>query len=315
MISRKTLCISSQAPGFTLHHGDDTFNDSVAKHYSAAENNAAEKLITLKKTVASLSNDEFWKTLLEGISDIFGAEHTFVSKRIVPEDPTSVVEMPAIGEPGSCFNAVALYINDGKTKEYYSDYEYFAYGGACAHMRHDKVFVAPSTLADFIPTRVPEFKFRPESYIGIPLFSEGKCFAHFGCIWSLSSSFVSSGLTWGFVEMSFHALEDLVTAKLLERQSLKSSSTNPKPPAVIPQAAVLATQSLKPYARSLSHELRTPMQSIFGMLDLMHASIEEALGRTLDKETAKFFLSMKDDIELIQGNFKSLARYANANAN
>ncbi|CAF9923164.1 MAG: hypothetical protein GOMPHAMPRED_002754 [Gomphillus americanus] len=310
MLSRKTLCLASEAPGFTLHDGDDQFLRLVSNHYSAAENDAAEKLMKLKRTVASLPADRFWRVLLPGIADILKAEYITIAKRILEDDPNSVVEMPAIGEPGSCFNAVALYVNDGKTEDLFTDYSYLTYGGACAQMRYDKVFLVPSALAMYMPTRVAEFKVIPESYIGIPLFYEDKCFGHIACIWSDVSTFKDSGLTWGFTEMILHALEDVVSAKLLEGTTLQPPSPAIKSRQVIPQAAVMATQSLKPYARSLSHELRTPMQTMVGGMDLIGATLEEVLCTTSLEDALKQVRKARELIADFQDSSRRAVRAA-----
>lgn len=305
MLSRKTLCLASQAPGFTLHDGDDIFLSTVKNHYSSAENDAAEKLMKLKRNVACLSTDQFWRALLPGIADILQAEYITIAKRILPDDPSSVVEMPAIGEPGSCFNAVALYINDGKSQDLVTDYSYLTYGGACAQMRYDKVFLAPHSLAKYMPTRVEEFRVTPESYIGIPLFHQDKCYGHIACVWSDGSSFKNSGLTWGFTEMIFHALEDIIGQRLLEGSTLKPFMEVGKDQQVIPQSAMVIAQSLKPYARSLSHELRTPMQTMVGGMDLIGATLDDILlgstTKSLD-EALKQIQKARDLIEEFQGN-------------
>ena len=310
MLSRKTLCLASDAPGFTLHDGDDSFLRLVGNHYSAAENDAAEKLMKLKRNVASLPADRFWRVLLPGIADILKAEYITIAKRILPDDPNSVVEMPAIGEPGSCFNAVALYVNDGKTEDLFTDYSYLTYGGACAQMRYDKVFLVPSALAMYMPTRVAEFKVMPESYIGIPLFYGDKCFGHIACIWSDASTFKDSGLTWGFTEMILHALEDVVSAKLLEGTTLQPPSPLIKSRQVIPQAAVIATQSLKPYARSLSHELRTPMQTMVGGMDLIGATLDDVLCSTSLEDALKQVQKARELIVDFQDSSRRAVRAA-----
>ena len=299
MLSRETLCLASQAPGFTLHDGDDVFLSTVKNHYSRAENDAAEKLMKLKRNVASLSTDQFWRVLLPGIADILQAEYVTIAKRILPDDPNSVVEMPAIGEPGSCFTAVALYINDGESQDLITDYSYLTYGGACAQMRHDKVFLAPHSLAKYIPTRVGELKVNPESYMGIPLFHQDKCYGHIACIWSDVSSFKDSGLTWGFTEIILHALEDIVGQRLLEGTTLEPVEVKHRQ--VIPQSAIVVTQSLKPYARGLSHELRTPIQTMVGGMDLIGASLDDILGSKSLDEALKQIQKARDLIEEFQG--------------
>jgi signal transduction histidine kinase len=66
--------------------------------------------------------------------------------------------------------------------------------------------------------------------------------------------------------------------------------------------AVAAAQSFKPYARSLSHELRTPMHGVIGMLDVMHATVQEAIESQPNPTTRNIFQALKESIEVVQGN-------------
>jgi signal transduction histidine kinase len=70
---------------------------------------------------------------------------------------------------------------------------------------------------------------------------------------------------------------------------------------VNPEHAIVATQSLKPYARSLSHELRTPMHGVIGMLDVMHAKVQEAIEAQDNPKIGIIFQALKENIEVVQG--------------
>ena len=124
----------------------------------------------------------------------------------------------------------------------------------------------PDCMSDFITACPNEFAFPVESYLGVPLFSQGKCFGHLGCMWS-ASALRRRKLSWGMIEMVLHALEDLVAQRIVGvRESFSKQEDAAKTSAIIPQSVVTAAQSLRPYARSLSHELRTPMQGMFDQL-------------------------------------------------
>lgn len=69
--------------------------------------------------------------------------------------------------------------------------------------------------------------------------------------------------------------------------------------------ATSATHSFKPYARSLSHELRTPMHGVIGMLDVMHATVQEALESQQNVQTRNIFQALKENIEAVQGGAAS----------
>ena len=305
VIERKTLCLSSPAPGIASHYGESGFADTIANSFATPENNAAEKLVELKAELKKADTETFWRRLMEGMTDICHAQYGFVAKRILVDDHDSAIEMPPIGEPGSCLLGVAFYYNDGQDPpitDLHRDYRYLAWGAPCAHMRHDKVFLIPNNLSSFITNNPNAFPFPTEAYLGVPLFADGKCFAHFGMMWT-EYGLKKKDVSWGYMELILHGLEDLILERLLGGESFakapsKTSAT--KPVKVIPQEAITASQSLKPYAKSLSHELRTPMQGVVGMLDVMHANVQEAIEGQHNSRVRNVFQALKDNIEVVQ---------------
>ena len=298
---RKTLCVSGPIPGIAAHDGDEGYRETVLRHYDIAENNAAERVITMKTELKDAPTEIFWSDLMEGITSITGAQYAFVAKRILVDDNDSAVEMPPIGEPGSCLMAVAMFYNDGRQiKNLHRDWRYLAYGAPCSHMKHDKVFLVPGGLQDFITDNPNKLPFPADAYLGVPLFSEGKCFAHFGLMWT-QEGLEKRSLGWGYLEMLLHALEDMIEQRVVQGQSFAKSVRAQKHPQVIPQAAITVSQSLKPYARSLSHELRTPMQGVVGMLDVMHATVQESLESQSDARVRETFKTLRENIEVVQG--------------
>jgi hypothetical protein len=304
MIARATLCLSGSRPGLSVHSGDDGFAEYVQKHYSVAENNALEGLMLLKSELSGLQTDRFWTVLMEGMTALTGSQYAIVTKRILVDDQDSAIEMPPLGEPGSCMLATAIYWNDGDSNTaHVRDYKYHAYGGACAHMKHDKVFMIPGGMPEFIHERYSEFPIAIESYLGIPLFWQGKCFAHFGTFWSLSG-LEKRVLSWGFIETMLHALEDVIVQRLVEGQAFGNLNGSGRAKVVIPNSAITAAQSLKPYARSLSHELRTPLQGVVGMLDIMNVTVQEALDSHPNESVRQILQSLRENIETVQGKFR-----------
>ncbi|KAF2842773.1 sensor protein rcsC [Patellaria atrata CBS 101060] len=303
ILPRKTLCLSRPVPGVVVHEHDAGFREEVRKHFVVAENNAAEKLIELKQRLRTTTTEDFWEVVVEGLTDLAGAQLAFVSKRILADDEDSAVEMPPIGHPGSCLLGVAMYANDGTTggvKKTMKNIKYHAYSCPCAYMKHDKVFIIPEMLDQFVTENPNVLPFKGESYIGIPLFADGKCFAHFGVMWSVEGARKRT-LGWGYIEMMFHALEDVILERLLSGDVFPRPDALSKDPSrVIPHEAISAAQSLKPYARSLSHELRTPMQGIVGMLDVMHGTVQEAAEGLKDARLRKVFETLKENIEIVQ---------------
>ncbi|EON69186.1 hypothetical protein W97_08544 [Coniosporium apollinis CBS 100218] len=300
-IGRESLCFALPAPGEVLHNGHEAFTHELSKLYRLAENNAAERLVELKGDLRKADTETFWELLTEGLAKITGAQYAFVSKRILVDDENIAVEMPPIGEPGSCLMGAAFYIGDGKEIELRPrNFKYHAYSCPCAYMRHDKVFIIPERLDEFIVNNPNQLAIPGEAYIGVPLFAEGKCVGHFGVMWSPEGA-ANRSLGWGYIEMLCHALEDIILERLLEGRDFAKPAPPPsKPVRVVPHDAITVAQSLKPYARSLSHELRTPMQGVVGMLDVMLATVQEAAEEQHDYRVRQVFETLKENIETVQ---------------
>lgn len=299
-MDRQTICFPRHGTGEVLQSGDADFKREIDRLYSPAESNALEALIRLKTSLQTQSTDDFWSVLTEGISNILGAEMSFVFKRVLVDDQDAAVEMPPYGETGSCLMAVAFHYcsNDG-SKNTIKQSKFSAYGCPCAYMRHDKVFLIPDNLNEFITNNPNKLPTPAEAYIAVPLFAEGKCFAHFGAMWSKEGA-AQQRLSWAFIELLLHSMEDVVLQRFLEGSNFIRPSPVPEKRAVIPHDAITAAQSLRPYAGSLSHELRTPMQGIVGMLDVMYATVQEAVETQSDPRLRKIFDDLKENIEVVQ---------------
>ncbi|KAL6242256.1 hypothetical protein RBB50_010804 [Rhinocladiella similis] len=307
IVERQSLCLPSVEPGVPLHHGETGFVQNLSRHFVPSENNASEKLVALKQELRTADTETFWKRLMEGMTDICQAQYGFVAKRILTDDQNSAVEMPPLGEPGSCLLGVAFYYNDGdRQNAMHRDYKYLACGAPCGYMKHDKVFLIPEQMSSFITHNPNAFPFPAEGYMGMPLFADGKCFAHFGMMWS-QDGLDKRENSWNYIELLLHSLEDLITQRLVAGEGFaKPPSTSiPRPNQVIPREAVTATtQSLRPYAKSLSHELRTPMQGVVGMLDVMHATVQEQIEGLSNPSIRHIFQTLKENIETVQDSSK-----------
>ncbi|PNS18983.1 Hybrid signal transduction histidine kinase J [Sphaceloma murrayae] len=299
--TRKTVCLSQPEPDLVIHDGDSRFPEELSKLYKTHESKVLEGLVELKTSLKHVADSEFWSYLSERLAELLGAQMSFVSKRMLVDEQDCAVEMPPIGEPGACLMASALYYNDGQgSTDTLKAFKYHAYGCPCGYMRHDKVFIIPEKLNSFILDNPNALPFSAESYIGVPLFADGKCFAHFGVIWSDEGA-KNRTLSWANVELLLHSLEDLILEKLLQGSNFRDSDQTKRDRSrIIPHAAVTAAQSLKPYARSLSHELRTPMQGVVGMLDVMYATVLEASESQINPEVRKVFDILKENIEVVQ---------------
>lgn len=305
IFERQSLCLSRPLPGVVVQPGETGFKEELARLYDPAESNAAERLIDLKEALRKADIDTFWSLLTKGLAEIADAQYAFVSKRILVDDRNVAVELPPIGEPGACLVGEAFYINDerGNGPGLLRNFKYHAYACPCAYMKHDKIFIIPERLNDFIVNNPNDLIIPGEAYLGIPLFAEGKCFAHFGVMWGTEGA-ARRKLGWGFLEMMFHSLEDMILDRVLQGSEFATlaqavSRTQAK---IVPHGAVSVAQSLKPYARSLSHELRTPMQGVVGMLDVMMANLKEASENMLmDSRTRQVLETLKENIEAVQG--------------
>src|SRR2546423_2778675 len=219
VIERTSLCLSSPMPGLASHHGEYGFADTILRHFAAPENNAAEKLVQLKAELKGADTEEFWRRLMKGMTEICHAQYAFVAKRILVDDHDSAVEMPPIGEPGSCLLGVAFYYNDGQAIQgLHRDYKYLAWGAPCAHMRHDKVFLIPEKLSSFITNNPNAFPFPTEAYLGVTLFTEGNGFAHFATMWT-QDGLDRRAVSRSYLALILHSLEDLILERLLSGQS------------------------------------------------------------------------------------------------
>lgn len=301
--SRASLVIGSKDDMNVIHMGDPGFRSRMEQNFVDVESNCLEQTYNLKAKLRASTTFDFWQILMEGMSEIMGAQYSFVAKRVLYDDENAAVEMPPFGQPGSCLMGLAFYFNDHKGQSgLYRDYKYQVYGCPCQWMRHDKVLIIPDGLTTLTPSNPNSaaMPILPEGYLAVPLFQEGKCFAHFGVMWTADGLKERPQLGWGMLEMFLHALEDQVTIRMLEGKGFTE-----RPNEVIPAQVVASRQSFRPYARSLSHELRTPMQGVVGMLDVMYASVLEATEWEIGdmKQIRNMVESLRESIEVAQGAF------------
>jgi hypothetical protein len=126
---RATLCLPDFANDSILHRGSHGFDAVLRRYFGSAENNATERLVALKSKLRRAATYDFWTILMEDLCDIVGAQCGMVAKRILVDDENAAVEMPPLGEPGSCLLGVAFYLNGGgAVKDMRRDYRYHAYG-------------------------------------------------------------------------------------------------------------------------------------------------------------------------------------------
>ncbi|KAH8815391.1 HHK17, histidine kinase-group VII protein [Xylogone sp. PMI_703] len=276
--------------------------EPVIRHVALeAEDNASKRVVDLKARLGRASNHDFWEILLKELCAIANAQCGLVAEKILGDEERGVAQLPELGEPGSYLMGIGCYVDGGKdAREMYHGYKFPAHQTPSACMRDDKVVVIPERLDEAAPGNpgcIPWKK--SEAFIGVPLLSEGKCFAHLGLIWNVEGA-VKRDLSWNFIEMIMHSLEDMIVQRLFERNPSKSILQQSTQANMAAPTTLAASQSLRPYARSLSHELRTPMQGIVGMLDLMYSTVLDALASENHSRAHFIFKELKHHIEVVQ---------------
>lgn len=294
---RPSLCISRPQPGAVVHEGDETFGAVVHEHYADDETVALEQLVQLKRRLRDASKDDFLPTLCDGLSRMIDSQYVFVSKKLD--------DGPPIGEPDSCLLALCWFWNHGPSAiGSASNVSYHAFSCPCAYMKYEKILLIPERLGEFTPDNpnTGNLPIPGEAYLAIPLFVGDKCIAHMGLMWS-KEALGRKRLGWGFIEMLCHALEDIVLDNILKGAEFPAKPTQDKVDQSVEDThhALRSLHSLAPFARNLSHELRTPMQGIVGMLDVMRATMEEESQALANSYSGTFIDQLKDHLEVIQG--------------
>ncbi|PLN83059.1 putative sensor histidine kinase/response regulator [Aspergillus taichungensis] len=287
---------------------DDLHTVPAAHHHyrGVAENMAIERLVALKRDIPAVDPGLFWIRLMEQVTSICGAQYAFVARRVRLDEP--VVDLA--GRKPTVFG-MAFYYNDGHQTVGLHRHRYFAGGNPLSHMDREKPCLVPDNLGAFTSFGADQLPFAAEGYLSVPLFAGTECVAHFGLMWS-AAGLKQRSLPWSFMEMVLYSLEDQVVTRIGKDGHPGDPAPDPRRPSVGEMTvdetlaslahapAEFASQHLKPYARSLSHELRTPMQGIVGMLDVMHATVREALQEQPPAKAGGVFQSLKEGIEMVQ---------------
>ncbi|PGH15874.1 hypothetical protein AJ80_05405 [Polytolypa hystricis UAMH7299] len=310
-LDRETLCLPGTHPGAIACSGDTEFSKGIVRYFETGQSNAIERLVTLKAGLRDADTETFWRLLMEGTTNICNAQCAFVSRRILVDEQDTNIDIPSLQERGHPLLGVGYYYNDGHSiKAMHRDYKYLAWDIPSSFMEQDKVFLIPEDLARHMGNHTDRLPFPMEAYLAVPLFSAGKCFAHFGLMWT-EAGLGKCDVSWAYLEMILHSLEDLIRHRISIDEPYKKSPHHMKregPDRKVrtkgnrtgPYQASAGSPSFKPYARSLSHELRTPMQGVVGMLDVIHANIQDTIERQPDSNMLAMFQELKCNIETVQ---------------
>ncbi|RJE27077.1 Histidine kinase [Aspergillus sclerotialis] len=302
-MSCKSPCLSGDIPAASFQPDDSQLDEPNGQHVDGAEGTASQRLVNLKQDLRTLHKEAFWTRFMEGVTSICDAQYGFVARRLSKDE-----QAPEVNGQRPCLFGTAFYYNDGHQTVGMHRNKYFFGGNPVFHMDHDKPCLVPENLGSVTSFGPDQLPFVAEGYLAVPLFSEKKCMAYLGLMWS-ESGLRKRSLSWSLVEMILYSLEDLVVQRLYDTGKDKNNgqNANMKPSAGTYKhsnsqsgIAEFASHPLKPYARSLSHELRTPMHGIVGMLDVMHATVREAIEDKSLMKTDLVFQSLKESIEMVQ---------------
>lgn len=300
---RHSLCISQSSPNTIRHQGDEGFTEVLRKHYADAEALALEQLVQLKTRLRTASEDDFFRVFCEGISRIAGSQYVIIAQKLD--------DSPAVGEIGSCFTALCWFWNDGHGVDGFAKkLSYHAYACPCSELRHGKAFLVPSDINQLFPQN-PNAAGLPiamEAYFAIPLEDKTGELGHFALVWS-DEGMKSKKLSWPFIETLMRSVEDMVAQHITEGPGLAKDAElmdGKEAEQIVPIRVLSELRSLAPYAKNLSHELRTPMQGIIGMLDVMYSNVQEAAEMGPGEKMMQLIDELKSSIEIIQGSCSKL---------
>ena len=272
--------------------------------FETGQRNAIEQLVVLKNELREASSEVFWGRLMKGITSICNAQYAFIASKHTESDVSSTDMDTRHG-----FN---VFFDGVQTVRGECDLLQKILRG---RITTDKIYVVPERLGSVVGDDMDEcIPF--EACLAVPLYSAGKNFAHFGLLWTLNG-LSSRDVSWAYLEMILHSFEDLILLRMVEGKDRKTCAnfhrTQPRRedqqqkqrqsssqyPA--PYNPPIGSSSFQPYARSLSHELRTPMQGVVGMLDVMHATVQETIENKPDPQILSLFREFRENIEAVQG--------------
>lgn len=306
----KSECVPGDSSPATFRNSDAQTDPSISQHVRGPQNVAVDRLVKLKQGLRGLDAESFWTQLMEQLASLCDSQYAFVAHRIHDNEAAKGVE-----SRNPSLHGIAFYYNDGHGTVGMYRNRSFAGGNPQFHMDHGKACLIPENLGSFISFDQDKLPFAAEGYLAVPLFSDTKYAAYLGLMWS-GPGLQKRTLSWQFLQMILHSLEDLIVKRIADEandvkldRSIREAHTVSASQKMVDDThlnlvqghADFSSHALKPYARSLSHELRTPMQGIVGMLDVMHATVREAMLGKPPPTTGGVFQALKESIEMVQG--------------
>jgi hypothetical protein len=313
---------SHSLPPTKFKPGGERHSSRPAEHFEPAHRNAIERLVALKNELREADDDIFWGHLMEGITSLCNAQCAFVTRKLAADEVDHKVAAPNISITEDDLllpEAMAFYYKGGSLETTHRHSAQLLRSIPRSFITTDKIYLIPENLGSVVDSCGDGTPYPMEAYLAIPLFSAGKCFAHFGLMWTVDG-LAMRDVPWAYLEMILHSLEDLISFRVSTTKSsahemngchlhrnqhdgaIDEWSQCPiKPTISVPSQTSTTSPSFKPYARSLSHELRTPMQGVVGTLDVMHAAVQETIEKRPDPSMLSVFEELREHIEVVQG--------------
>lgn len=284
------------------------FTHQVARHFDDGQRNAIERLVRLKAVLREADPENFWNYLVEGLAAICNAQCAFVADNRKQYD----VEMGDGDNPSRSPHGIVLYYDNGYSiKGFLRNHNNLASYIPCASMGHDKAVLIPENLDGHMGENASLLPFPLAAYLAVPLPTTDKLRAHLGLMWT-AEGLKKRDVSWAYLEMIMHSLEDLILQRIATEPNRAKSPQYHQIPDDSPRQLrpsfrkTVATPNyigdsvFKPFARCLSHELRTPMQGVVGMLDVIHATVQETIQNQPDTKTLSTFEELRENIEAVQ---------------
>ncbi|KAI5306782.1 hypothetical protein KEM56_007155 [Ascosphaera pollenicola] len=238
---------------------------------------AFEELTQLRSELRKEESVLFWSKLIKGIARTCKAQYAFVAKHTSSASPPEYSNI-STQVPGLAYD------NRHNTTE---DEAWDKAGKISSEIPSILPIDGPSMMACDLQSVIGEenmtkLPFPMHAYLCMQVRVSRSYSLSLGLMWTYEG-LTQLDLSWAAVKLILYALEELAKsrAKLFEFQRFSKKEDHSRRenrvrrPASPRQVHNLKHPSFRAFAPHLSHELRTPMQGVVGMFDVVHADIED----------------------------------------